>query len=367
MKPKAAIAISGGIDSLVAAFLLKKKYRHVVGLHFVNGYEPIPFCDPLAPDTAVETTGTQTSVGELPPDHPLFPIQQQLDIPIYLVDVRRAFQQTVVDYFVDNYLRGRTPNPCLLCNPSIKFGVLLEQAKHMGVDYYATGHFARIRQNENRWVLQKGMDPVKDQTYFLAMVPQSLLPFVRFPLGDMTKQAVMHVAEKHHLTPVFKKESQDVCFIQDNDYARFISNRAKIGGSPGPITDTSGNDIGTHNGLYHFTIGQRRGINCPASHPYYVIDINTCENRLIVGPKKDLDKDRLQIRHINWFIQKPETPLPVFVKIRYQHQAAEATLIPTDDNGAVIRFKSPQQAITPGQGAVCYVNDTVVAGGWIDE
>ena len=336
-------------------------------MHFVNGYEPIPFCDHLSPDTAAETTGPKTPVGELPPDHPLFPIQQQLDIPIYLVDVRKAFQQTVVDYFVDNYLRGRTPNPCLLCNPSIKFGVLLEQAKHMGVDYYATGHFARIRQNENRWLLQKGMDPVKDQTYFLAMVPQSVLPFVRFPLGDMTKQAVMHVAEKHHLTPVFKKESQDVCFIQDNDYARFISNRAKIGGSPGPITDTGGNDIGTHNGLYHFTIGQRRGINCPASHPYYVIDINTRENRLIVGPKKDLDKDRLQIRHINWFIQIPETPLAVFVKIRYQHQAAEATLIPTDDNGAVIRFKSPQQAITPGQGAVCYVNDTVVAGGWIDE
>ncbi|MEZ4549165.1 MAG: tRNA methyl transferase PRC-barrel domain-containing protein [Desulfobacterales bacterium] len=278
-------------------------------------------------DTAAETTGPHTSVGELPPVHPLVSHSTPTGHSHLPGGCPQGISADSRGLFCRQLSQGQDPNPCLLCNPSIKFGVLLEQAKHMGVDYYATGHFARIRQNGNRWVLQKAWIPLKIRPIFWPWCPKAYCSSAS--LGDMTKQAVMYVAEKHHLTPVFKKESQDVCFIQDNDYARFISNRAKIDGSPGPITDTGGNDIGTHNGLYHFTIGQRRGINCPASHPYYVIDINTCENRLIVGPKKDLDKDRLQIRHINWFIQTAlETPLPVFVKLISTSGSRRATLHP---------------------------------------
>jgi tRNA-specific 2-thiouridylase len=368
MKPKAAIAISGGIDSLAAAFLLKKKYHHVVGLHFVNGYESSPafqHCLPAHPDG--EETGPQASIYNPAPDHPLYSVQKQLDIPIHLIDVRNYFQKTVVDYFVENYMCGRTPNPCLLCNPSVKFGILFDLAKQIGAEYFATGHYVRIHQEDGRFFLQKGIDPAKDQSYFLAMVPGRVLPHLRFPLGAMTKQATMQLAAEHNLTPVSHKESQDICFIRDNDYARFISACKETAGSPGIITDTRGNDIGTHNGLHHFTIGQRRGINCPASQPYYVIKIDARGNRLIVGAKKDLYKTGLRMRHINWFIQKPVTPLTVFVKIRYRHPAAEATLFPPEGDEAVIRFKSPQQAITPGQGAVCYVNDNVIAGGWIDE
>lgn len=368
MKPKVAVAISGGIDSLISAFILKKKYKNIVGLHFLNGYESTPFHPSGLTSFSSKKNNPTVSISDLPATHPITHIKEQLDIPIKLVDCRQYFQKTVVDYFVQRYRNGLTPNPCMICNPLIKFGIIFYLARQTGASYFATGHYARIiKKKNNSYLLQKGMDTLKDQSYFLALLSKDVLPFVRFPLGTMTKQQVMEMAEVKSLTPVSKKESQDVCFIQDNDYAKFITNQDGISASPGPIIDLNDHQLGTHHGLHKFTIGQRRGINCPASEPYYVLKIDIKQNRLIVGSKKDLYKPSLTIKNINWFIPKPESHLNVFVKIRYRHEAAEATLIPQKNNSVVIRFKKSQPAITPGQGAVCYVNDEVIAGGWIEK
>lgn len=368
MKVNAAIAISGGIDSLAAAFILKKQVQDVVGLYFINGYEPPPY-------TITENSGRfkkpdlPVSVFKLPKPHPLYGMQQQLDIPIFLVDVRQYFEHTIVDYFMNSYKQGLTPNPCLWCNARIKFGILAEVAEKMGADCLATGHYARTININGRYFLQKGRDKSKDQSYFLAFVNQNILPLVRFPLGAMTKKEVTQLAAENHLVPLTQKESQDVCFIRDNNYARFISSRQQAAGSPGDITTPDGTRIGTHPGLHHFTIGQRRGINCPAKHPYYVVGIDIRRNQLMVGEKKDLYKSSLTLRDINWFIPPPSHPfdqaLSVSVKIRYRHPAAAATLFPKKDNTAVITFETPQQAITPGQGAVCYIDDKIIAAGWI--
>jgi tRNA-specific 2-thiouridylase len=368
MKPKVAVAISGGIDSLITAVLLKKKYQNIVGLHFITGYEPASFCTSELTNVSINKNDPPVSISDLPTAHPITHIKNQLDIPIKLVDCRQYFQMTIVDYFVQKYRDGLTPNPCMICNPLIKFGIIFDLARQTGASYFATGHYARIIKKESHlYLLQKGTDTRKDQSYFLALLPKKILPFVRFPLGTMTKQQVMEMADLKKLTPVTKKESQDICFIQDNDYAKFITDQAGNSSSPGLITDLDGHKIGTHNGLHKFTIGQRRGINCPADEPYYVLKIDIKQNRLIVGSKKDLYKPSLTIKNINWFIPKPDSPLDVFVKIRYRHEAAKATLIPRKNNSVMICFKKPQFAITPGQGAVCYVNNEVIAGGWIDK
>ena len=367
MNPKIAVAISGGIDSLITAFILKKQYENIIGLHFLNGFEPPSFHLSELKDASDTEKYSSFSVSELPSTHPLIHIKNQLDIPIKIVDCRQYFKKTVVDYFVQSYRRGLTPNPCMICNPMIKFGIIFDIARQMGVSYFATGHYARIIEKEkNMYLLQKGTDTFKDQSYFLALLPNKILPFIRFPLGELTKQHVMEIAKQNKLTPVSNKESQDVCFIQNNNYADFITSQDGISNFPGLITDINGHQIGTHQGLHQFTIGQRRGINCPASEPYYVIKIDKPQNRLIVGYKKDLYKTTLTIKNINWFIPRPLNQINVLVKIRYQHQAAEAILIPENDS-AIIHFKNPQSAITPGQGAVCYINDEVIAGGMIDD
>jgi len=366
MKPKIAVAISGGVDSLVTAFILKKQYENIIGLHFINGYEPQSFHSSKLTESSDLRYDSSISISELPKTHPLSHIKNQLDIPIRIIDCRQYFQKTVVDYFVESYRQGLTPNPCMICNPLIKFGIIFDLARKMDATCFATGHYVRVIEKENNlFLLQKGTDTLKDQSYFLALLHKKILPFTLFPLGTMTKQQVIKTAEQNNLTPVSKKESQDVCFIQNNNYAEFIASQDGITASPGMITDINGVKIGTHNGLHKFTIGQRRGINCPASEPYYVLKIDIPQNRLIVGFKKDLYKTKLTIKNINWFIPKPLSQLNVFVKIRYRHQPAEATLIP-ENNSAIIHFQKPQFAITPGQGAVCYVNDEVIAGGWID-
>jgi tRNA-specific 2-thiouridylase len=365
MKPTIAVAISGGIDSLVTAYILKKQYKNIIGLHFLNGFEPTSFHLSKPKDSFKIEKDTSVSVSDLPSNHPLIHIKNQLDIPIKIVDCRQYFKKTVVDYFVQSYRQGLTPNPCMICNSLIKFGIIFDLARQFDISYFATGHYAKIIEKEkNLYLLQKGADILKDQSYFLALLPKKVLPFVRFPLGNLTKKQVMEIAELNNLNPVSNKESQDVCFIQNNNYAEFITSQDGIAGSPGMITDINGHQIGTHHGLHNFTIGQRRGINCPASEPYYVIKIDMPQNRLIVGYKKDLYKTTLTIKNINWFIPKPSNQINVCVKIRYRHQAAEATLIP-ENNSAIIHFKKPQSAITPGQGAVCYINDEVIAGGWI--
>lgn len=360
MKQTTAVALSGGIDSLIAAYLLKKSGHPIFGLHFVSGYE--------TPSSEKIFEGSDSEFMQLPPDHPLSEIKSRLDIDIWIIDCRRTFEQKIVNYFIDSYMQGRTPNPCMVCNSAIKFGVLLAAARQIGASHLATGHYAICDETpQNHFELKKGVDASKDQSYFLAMLNQAQLSHASFPLGRMTKAQVCETAAANQLTPVSGHESQDVCFIKNMHYSKFLTQKTGRSLIPGEIVDVNGKPLGRHEGLYRYTIGQRRGINCPATDPYYVIRLDTENNRLIVGAKKDLYHHECKIHHINWLIRKPETSIKVMTKIRYRHDPTESEIFSTGEDTAVIRFSQPQPAVTPGQGAVCYQNDQVVTGGWIYE
>jgi len=365
MKPLTAVALSGGIDSLVAASLLQKQNHRIIGLHFITGYETDTDCTPgsvpLPPDTIESFEYFKTCALKK-----LAPIADHLDIQIDIVDCRKQFQSTVVDYFITTYRNGKTPNPCLFCNPNIKFGTLLEAAMKRGASRLATGHYALIsKYSMGRFHLYKGVDPLKEQSYFLAMLSQAQLARACFPLGGMVKTDVVKLARKNKLLPADKDESQDICFIINKKYGAFLDNRPEFNPRPGLIEDTMGTVLGRHKGLHLFTIGQRRGINCPSAEPYYVIRLDRQRNCLIVGRKKEMLAKECYVENINWIDNRPEKPVEIQVRLRYRHKAVSAMLYSMTDNGAKIRFAVLQEAVTPGQGAVFYKNDEVLGGGWI--
>lgn len=338
MKPLTAIAISGGVDSLMAGYLLKEQGHDVIAIHFRNGYNPI---DPA-------------------------PVADQLGLPLEIVDVRDPFKQIVVDYFTRTYQTGQTPNPCMVCNPAIKFGLVFDYARKLGATKLATGHYARVtRDSRGHYHLLRGLDTTKDQSYFLARINRTQLARTLFPLGTFTKKTVRKMAASKGFFPATQKESQDVCFIGEKNYGDFLVDECCQKPQPGSIEDVNGNLIGEHQGLHRFTIGQRRGINCPAAEPYYVVRIDMQNNRLIVGFKQDLYATTCRVENINWIDTKPESVATVFTKVRYRHTPAHSRLDPIDDESAKIIFSEPQSAITPGQGAVFYRNDEVLGGGWI--
>jgi tRNA-specific 2-thiouridylase len=338
---KIAVALSGGIDSLAAARILKQQGHDLVGLHFLTGYENIQA------EVIREMGG-------------------RLGLSVEIVDLREAFKTAVIDDFVSAYAAGRTPNPCLRCNPEIKFGRLLDYAIKLGSEFLATGHYARTdKDNRGRVRLFKGADMQKDQSYFLAFLTPDQLQHACFPLGRMSKESVRKLAAENHMVPAIEQESQDVCFIRTG-YADFLENRPGFTVQPGPITDISGKTIGRHSGLHRFTIGQRRGINCPAPEPYYVVRLDAENNRLIVGGKADLLCSRFTVSGLQWLFPSPENPLRVQVRVRYRHKAVDATVCCTEDNRAEVILDVPHPAVTPGQGAVFYCNDEVLGGGWIE-
>lgn len=340
-----AVAVSGGIDSLVAAYLLQQQGLPVVGLHFLTGYE------------RWHRAGAP-SIGE---------IGGQLGIPVETIDLTGPFQKTVVDYFTAAYQAGETPNPCLVCNPMIKFGVLLDAARRRGATHLATGHYARVdRDPSGHFRLYKGRDAAKDQSYFLSRLTRAQLPHACFPLGTWTKDRVREVAGQTGLSPVSPSESQDVCFIRDATVADFIVKVTGRRPQPGDIVDRAGNRVGRHAGLHRYTIGQRRGINIPASQAYYVLRIDCRRNRLVVGFKDELNAARCRVRDINWIAEAPAGPIAVETRIRYRHQAVDAVLRPHGIDRASMHFQHPQAAVTPGQGAVFYRGDEVLGSGWIE-
>jgi tRNA-specific 2-thiouridylase len=293
-------------------------------------------------------------------------IARQLQIPIKLIDCRRFFRQKVVDYFTSAYLQGLTPNPCLVCNPSVKFGYLLQEARNAAADFLATGHYALIsKDNNGKYHLIKGADPLKEQSYFLAFLTQQQLATAYFPLGGLKKSEVQAFATSQGLQALSTGESQDICFIHEGHYADFIQRQTGTKPQPGRIETTEGRVIGEHQGLHRFTIGQRRGLNCPAAEPYYVLRIDIKRNKLIVGFKKDTCMAECRIKNINWIDLSPHASLDIHVRIRYGQKAVPATLVPLSDDKALIRFKTPQASITPGQGAVFYRHNEVMGAGWI--
>ena len=347
-KPVVAIALSGGVDSLVSGHLLKQTYPDIFGIHFTTGYEARP----------VDITD----------------LENQLGFKIHKVDLSTIFETEVVQYFISTYMDGKTPNPCLFCNQKIKFGALLELATDLGADFLATGHYATIfnaqsvpdmNSEQTPW-LEKGTDPRKDQSYFLARLTPEQLNRIIFPLAGLTKPRVKEMAAEFGLKPQGSGESQDICFIPDGTFADFILSKQNSRPEPGPIKDfATGKEVGRHNGLHAFTIGQRRGINCPAAEPYYVKAIDMAANTLVVCFKKDLGDRTMQVKELIW--NQPDMPseITLTVKIRYNHPGAPARLT-MDNDRASVTFEEPQFAITPGQAAVFYQGDRVVGSAIIE-
>jgi len=287
------------------------------------------------------------------------------DIAFEHFDCGKIFKAKVIDYFIKSYKKGLTPNPCLVCNPAVKFGALLEFVRKKGAARLATGHYARIHMDEKGWAhLLKGLDFKKDQSYFLAFLTGEKLARAIFPLGEMTKQDVRKYAREKGLKPAEKKESQDICFIKDN-YGRFLADHGNLFLKPGPIVDIRGRKIGKHKGLHLFTIGQRKGINCPAKEPYYVIKLDMAKNTLVVGRENDLMKKDCLVKNINRIRPWPPGPLNIKVRIRYRHKEVSALFKPLENNRGRIFFKESQAAITPGQGAVFYKGEEILGAGWI--
>jgi len=353
MKPKTAVAVSGGVDSLTAAYLLKQQGHDVFGIHFLTGY-----------DTPAANKGNRSrSSSDI-----VAAISRQLDIPVQIIDCARQFKKNVVDYFHRTYLQGLTPNPCLKCNLSIKFGTVLDFALKLGASRLATGHYARLNLDaRGRFHLLRADDRTKDQSYFLAFLSPSQIARACFPLGRMEKNRVKCLARDKGLTPVISKESQDICFIdRQTPYGEFIKKQPGFKSRPGAVVTIRGEVIGEHNGLHLFTVGQRRGINCPAAEPYYVLRLDVKSNRLIVGCRTDLFTSECTVSRVNWLCPVPSSPLKVHTQLRYRHNAAPSELVPLNKTTVLVKFDSRQPSVTPGQGAVFFRNLEVLGGGFID-
>jgi tRNA-uridine 2-sulfurtransferase len=340
-----AVAVSGGIDSLAAAYLLKKAGHPLIGLHFVTGYE----ADPAGSEQTAQS------------------LSSSLGIPVEIVDLRNTFSEKVVSYFTRTYLEGRTPNPCMVCNEAVKFGKLLDVALNFGATRLATGHYARLQvADDGTMRLKKGADPVKDQSYFLARLNQRQLSQALFPLGHMKKEEIVSLCRVEGIAPAAASESQDVCFVHHPSYMDFIMDQGIPLDAPGAVVDTEGNVIGKHSGLFRYTVGQRRGIGIPGPEPYYVLRIDPSTHRLVVGKKTELLSDGCLLSGMNWILPRPTESFRAEVRLRYRHRAVSATILPVDEDRALVRFDAPQAAVTPGQGGVIYDGESVLGSGWIE-
>lgn len=341
---KVTIALSGGLDSAVAAYLLKRQGLPVRGVHLRLG-----------------------NGCPVPPDLPA--LAAVLGLPLDILDLRSEFAHLVVDYFVEQYELGYTPNPCVRCNAVIKFGVLWDRVRAEGATHLATGHYVRLQPGpDGRLRLFRGVDAAKDQSYFLCRLPRQVLPHLLFPLGELTKQEVRDLAAKLGLTPwATCHESQDVCFIPQGGYQEFLWSRRGRQSSPGDLVDRRGRVLGKHRGVENFTIGQRRGLRTPAQEPLYVIQIQPECQRVVIGPKRELFAPGLRAKEMNWLLDPPAKELRVAAVIRYRHPGVSATVRILNRDRLEVVFDSPQAAVTPGQAVALYDGDCLLGGAWIEE
>ncbi|MGD0059737.1 MAG: tRNA 2-thiouridine(34) synthase MnmA [Verrucomicrobiia bacterium] len=358
---RVCIGMSGGVDSSVAAYLLKQQGYDVIGLTFRGWPQD---CRSIEED---KCCGPQAVADARMVAH-------SLDIPYYVIDEIDTFQREVMDYFAAEYKRGRTPNPCVICNEKVKFGSLLRKARALGAEFIATGHYARISEERrakseggsgDHYQLRRARDKRKDQTYFLFSLNQEQLSRAMFPLGDMTKEETRAVAKEIGLKTYGKEESQEVCFVPENDYRRFLRESANVVDTKGEIVRRDGTVLGQHNGIHNFTIGQREGLNLGGlPRPLYVIELEAATNRVIVGEAEELLRGVFEVSNCIWH-REPTSSMEVTVKPRHQHPGCRAVVERGNNGSARVRLPEPQRAITPGQAAVFYQDDLVVGGGWI--
>ncbi len=356
MKGKVLVGMSGGVDSSVAAALLIEDGYDVTGITMkIWGGEP------------GDNKGRHGCYGsgEIHDIEDARQVASILSIPFHIIDLEKEYQDIVLSYFKEEYSRGRTPNPCIRCNHRIKFGLLLEKSVERGLnsDYFATGHYVikEFREQSGRFILRKGADRRKDQSYFLSYLEQGQLARSLFPLGNLKKDEVRSLARHYGLPVGEKEESQD--FIEEGDYT-VIFDTAPV---PGPILDLNGNELGTHKGIIHYTVGQRRGIGVSAKEPLYVLSIEREKNALVVGPAEFLLSRDLIASNVNWIaIRELEKPRKAKAKIRIAHRESEALISPLDRDEVQVRFVEPQRGITPGQIVVFYDDDIVLGGGTIE-
>lgn len=352
---RVVVAMSGGVDSSVAAALLVDRGYDVVGMMMRLWSEPAATGSGLAnrcctPDQMADARR----------------VAEQLGIPFYVLDAQSLFRESIVQLYIDEHLAGRTPNPCIACNRQIRFTYLLQQALALDADYLATGHYARIRTTADGFTLLQGVDPSKDQSYVLHVLGQEELAHTLFPLGEFHKAQVRDMARAYGLPVAAKHDSQDLCFISDGDHRRFLRDYSAQAIQPGPILNEAGEQLGRHEGLPYYTIGQRKGLGISSADPLYVLQKDPRRNALVVGSRTALQKNYLHVKDINWVAgHPPATERPLQVKIRYKATAVACTIVMPTSREAYVTLAQPVAGITPGQGAVFFDGETCLGGGLI--
>ena len=347
------VAMSGGVDSSVAAALLAEQGHDVIGLSMQ-----------LYDQSGTQSFGSCCTLDDL---HDARRVASARGFPHYIVNFERQFTDTVISNFVNEYTSGRTPIPCAHCNSDLKFATLLDRARGLGSDYLATGHYARVGQTaDGRFHLRRSLDPDKDQSYFLFSLTQDQLARAVFPVGALSKPEVRSEAHRLGLLVADKADSQEICFVPNGDYATFVESRAAAV-RPGAIVNERGEQLATHAGVHRFTIGQRKGLGVAAQTPLYVLKIDADSGDVMVGPRSALDRASLTASGMNWIGRDVSTAwIPAAAQIRHRHRPASGRVRACDDGRAEFEFDEPQPAVTPGQAAVFYDGDVVIGGGWID-
>ena len=346
---RALIAMSGGVDSSVAAYLMQREYECSGCTMYLRGDLDCR-TDELIPKD-IDDAKT---------------IAEKLGMPFYVFDFRSDFQKYVIDRFVHDYEIGTTPNPCINCNKYLKFGAIYDEAKRLGFDLIATGHYARIEERDGKYFLKKGRDLSKDQSYVLYTLTQEQLSHIKFPLGELSKSQVRAIAEQNGFINANKKDSQDICFVPDKKYAKVIERYSGKQYEPGKFVDEQGKVLGTHKGIINYTVGQHRGLGLPTDVPLYVKEIDAENNAVVLAFDQELYKDTVIVKDFNWISGKaPNGEIRGNAKIRYRHKEQPCSAVAGEDGIVRIKFDEPQRAPTPGQSCVLYDEDTVIGGGII--